>query len=77
MDDEQGTLSRYGVQEYQCLKVSNSQNLVTVLLRSSYIDARQVENTDPNAREGGEFTDVSQVEKFELTREEYESRPGE
>ena len=48
-----------------------------VLLRSSYIDARQVENTDPNAREGGEFTDVSQVEKFELTREEYESRPGE
>jgi len=37
----------------------------------------QVENTDPNAREGGEFTDVSQVEKFELTREEYESRPGE
>jgi len=28
MDDEQGTLSRYGVQEYQCIKVSNWQNLV-------------------------------------------------
>jgi hypothetical protein len=31
MDDEQGTLSRYGVQEYQCIKVSNPRKLVAVL----------------------------------------------
>ena len=37
---------------------------------------RQVENTDPNARVGGEFTDVSQVEKYEISQEEYEKRSG-
>lgn len=35
----------------------------------------KVENTDPNARPG-EFTDLSAVDKFELTADEYEARPG-
>ena len=36
----------------------------------------RVDNTDPNARPG-EFTDLSAVDKFELTPEEYASRTGE
>jgi tubulin-folding cofactor B len=35
----------------------------------------KVDNTDPNARPG-EFTDLSAVDKFELTADEYEARPG-
>lgn len=34
-----------------------------------------MDNTDPNARPG-EFSDLSAVDKFELTNEEYEARPG-
>lgn len=35
-----------------------------------------MDNLDPNAKAEGEYTDISNVQKFELTKEEYESRPG-
>ncbi|CED82994.1 Alpha-tubulin folding cofactor B [Phaffia rhodozyma] len=35
----------------------------------------KVANLDPNAGIGGNFTDTSQVDKFELTEEEYTKRP--
>lgn len=54
MTDDLQTLAAYGLQEFNCLKV---------------------DNTDPNARPG-EFSDLSAVDKFELTKDEYESRPG-
>ncbi|CAG8572690.1 16127_t:CDS:2 [Acaulospora colombiana] len=34
----------------------------------------KVQDTNPSASMSGRFTDVSQVEKFELTKEEYEKR---
>lgn len=36
----------------------------------------EITNKDPNALAGGAYTDASQVEKFELTEQEYESRRG-
>jgi len=55
MSDDNATLASYGLQEFSCVKV---------------------DNTDPNARPG-EFSDLSAVDKFELTKDEYESRTGE
>lgn len=54
MTDDNTTLAAYGLQEFSCIKV---------------------DNTDPHARPG-EFTDLSAVDKFELTKDEYESRTG-
>ncbi|KAG9054351.1 hypothetical protein FS842_005400 [Serendipita sp. 407] len=36
----------------------------------------KVQDIDPSTTLTGQFTDVSQVEKFELTRDEYERRTG-
>ncbi|WWC61195.1 uncharacterized protein I303_103775 [Kwoniella dejecticola CBS 10117] len=52
LNEENKTLSQYGVKEWQCIKIDNS---------------------DPNYRPG-EFTDETNLERFELTNEEYESR---
>ncbi|WVQ78024.1 hypothetical protein IAT38_000105 [Cryptococcus sp. DSM 104549] len=52
LDDNSRTLASYGVQEWNLIKV---------------------DNTDPNYRPG-EFTDDSNLERFELTNEEYEAR---
>ncbi|WVQ71590.1 hypothetical protein IAR50_001130 [Cryptococcus sp. DSM 104548] len=53
LDDENRTLASYGLQEWNCIKV---------------------DNTDPTYRPG-EFTDDSNLERFELTPEEYAARP--
>jgi len=37
----------------------------------------KIEDSNPSATLTGQFTDLSQVEKFELTQEEYERRQGE
>lgn len=85
MIDEGKTLSQYGVQEWQCIKVSwwypgHTRVLyyvsVSELKQGTGGPAIQVENTDPNARAGGEYTDVSQVEKYEISQAEYEKRSG-
>ncbi|WVR05113.1 hypothetical protein IAU60_002125 [Kwoniella sp. DSM 27419] len=52
LDDESRSLSSYGLEEWNCIKV---------------------DNTDPSYRPG-QFTDESNLERFELTSEEYESR---
>ncbi|WVQ98654.1 hypothetical protein IAU59_005785 [Kwoniella sp. CBS 9459] len=52
LDDEGRTLKSYGIEEWNCVKV---------------------DNTDPNYRPG-EYTDESNLERFELTNEEYEAR---
>ncbi|KAK4688238.1 tubulin-specific chaperone B, partial [Tremellales sp. Uapishka_1] len=52
LSEENRTLESYGVEEWNCIKI---------------------ENTDPHARPG-EFTDLTAVDKFELTPEEYASR---
>ncbi|WRT67050.1 uncharacterized protein IL334_004016 [Kwoniella shivajii] len=52
LSEEGKTLVEYGIKEWQCIKV---------------------ENTDPNYKPG-EFTDESNLERFELSNEEYESR---
>lgn len=85
MDDESKTLSQYGVQEWQCIKVSwwypgharvHHYVMTSKLKQGTGGPAIQVENTDPNARAGGEYTDVSQVEKYEISQAEYEKRSG-
>ncbi|WWD15842.1 hypothetical protein CI109_100266 [Kwoniella shandongensis] len=52
LTDESRSLASYGVEEWNCIKV---------------------ENTDPNFRPG-EFTDESNLERFELSTAEYEAR---
>ncbi|OCF35425.1 tubulin-folding cofactor B [Kwoniella heveanensis BCC8398] len=50
--DESKSLKSFGIEEWNCIKV---------------------DNTDPNYRPG-EFTDETNLERFELTNEEYEKR---
>lgn len=68
MTDESQSLGAYGLQEWNCIKVGGMSLCDSEL-------TKQVDNTDPNARPG-EFSDLSAVDKFELTKEEYEARPG-
>lgn len=72
LQDEQKTLEAYGIAEWNCIKVCR---LKQYLVQMHQLMG-QVENTDPNARPEGEFTDLSAVNKFELTNEEYEARQG-
>lgn len=72
LDDETRSLDSYGVAEFNCIKVCTQRRIL--FSNCTLID--QVDNSDPNARPG-EWNDVTGVEKFELSKEEYEARNGE
>lgn len=71
LDDDSRPLGYYSVGSGQFLKVNHSLSIG----RNVLIDGK-VEDTNPSATLTGQFTDLSQVEKFELTKEEYEKRNG-
>lgn len=80
LDDEQRTLDSYGVREWMTIRVSENEiscssgvgGVLTISIAS------QADSSDPNARAlAGQYSDDSRVEKFELTKEEYEARNGE
>jgi tubulin-folding cofactor B len=70
LNDDTRTLESYGIAEWQHIKVDLGSESY-----SGLTDSEQVDNLDPNARPG-EFSDLTGVEKFELSNEEYESRSG-
>lgn len=72
LDDENRTLENYGLQEWNVIKVCHP----CLIPLTDTTAQPQVDSSDPNARPG-EFSDLSAVEKFELTPEEYEARSGE
>ena len=69
-------LGFYGLCDWQVLRVRSTSTICMSRIESNkqYI---QVQDTSPAATSlTGQFTDTSQVEKFELTEEEYASRRG-
>jgi hypothetical protein len=58
------------------MELHQGEQMVSLAGTGCFAEIDQVENTDPAARPG-EFSDLSAVEKFDLTPEEYASRSGE
>lgn len=74
LEDDSRPLGYYNVLDNQVLKVR------FILLfdpLSRFTLLQQVIDTNPSTSFTGQLSDVSQVEKFELTEEEYARRQGE
>ena len=72
LNDDSKTLGFYGVRDWQVIKARLDRwGNVT-----SYLTSPQVDDTNPATSFTGQLSDVSQVEKFELTDGEYSERQG-
>lgn len=78
LDEDERVIATYNVRDYLTLKV---RPLLSMCDESNLTEISphlgKVDSTDPAAHTNAQqFTDLSRVDKFELTREEYELRPG-
>lgn len=71
LDDDSRTLASYGLEEWNCIKVRFP--FLQPSKAKLTLSCQQVDNIDPNYRPG-EFTDESNLERFELSPEEYAAR---
>ena len=80
LDNDERPLGFYGVVDWQVLKVGFSDNLMTedtdCCHRGRARDRAKVEDLQPSLSFTGQLTDVSQVDKFELTEQQYAERRG-
>jgi tubulin-specific chaperone B len=82
LDDDRKTLGYYGIRDWQVLKVSHlalirRPSSASFEMIDDNILLEKVKDTNPaTASLAGQYTDVSRVEKFEITEEEYAARQG-
>ena len=74
LEDDSKPLGYYGVRDWQFLKVCS--HFILVHYASPMTAGVQISDTNPSATFTGQLTDVSQVEKFELSEEAYAQRNG-
>lgn len=82
-DDQTRTLEQCGVVEWMTIRVSSTfccvcDEFTSLNQNADFLSvAHKVDSTDPNAKSlAGQFSDTRNVEKFNITKEEYEARPG-
>jgi len=71
LNDESRPLGYYGIRDWQVIKVSPTRQATRI--RANF---HEVTDTNPATTFTGQLTDVSQVEKFEISQEEYAKRQG-
>lgn len=76
LGDDTKALGFYGVRDFQTLKVNRIPRIRLYGDLKRTIGYFQITDTNPSTSFTGQLTDVTQVDKFELTPEEYSQRQG-